>query len=129
MRRLDGFLFRYPGVHSLVVVYHDANDFFYSGHIGTCFIISMEYRACRWFKMHYLTLFIMVNQWFMMTCVRTHYFIDMITGLIVAHYMHMVAEKLAYFWDVSMMKIGASRSQLARPGAGQIRRRRWHKPC
>jgi len=108
MRRLDGFLFHYPGIPSLVVVYHDSYDFFYSGHIGTCFIITMEYRACKWFKMHYFTLFIMLNQWFMMTCVRTHYVIDMIAGVIVAHYMHMIAEKICYYFDVAVLKIGST---------------------
>ena len=108
MKRLDGFLFRDPGVPSLVVVYHDSNDFFYSGHIGTCFIVSMEYRACKWYKMHYFTLFIMMNQWFMMTCVRTHYIIDMVTSVIVAHYFHMMCEKITYYIDVSLMKIGAT---------------------
>ena len=97
MRRLDGFLFHYPGIPSLVVVYHDSYDFFYSGHIGTCFIITMEYRACKWF-----------NQWFMMTCVRTHYVIDMIAGVIVAHYMHMIAEKICYYFDVAVLKIGST---------------------
>lgn len=65
----------------------------------------------------------------MMTCVRTHYFIDMITSVIVAHYMFMFAEKITYVLDVSLLKIGGSRGQLARPGAGEIRRRKWFKPC
>ena len=129
MRRLDGFLFRYPGLHSLVVVYHDSNDFFYSGHIGTCFLVSMEYRACGWYKMHYLTLFIMINQWFMMTSVRTHYVIDMITGLIIAHYMHILSEKIAYYIDVCFMKVGATKTQLAAAGAGKRRYRKYLKPC
>jgi hypothetical protein len=129
MRRLDGFLFRYPGLSSLVVVYHDSNDFYYSGHIGTCFIITMEYRACGWFKMHYLTFFIMLNQWFMMTCVRTHYVIDMITGLIIAHYMHMVSEKLAYYVDIGLLKIGVTTTERANAGAGKKRHRKYYKPC
>ena len=129
MPRLDGFLFQYPGLHSLVVVYHDSSDFFYSGHIGTCFILSIEYRACRWYKMHYFTLVVMINQWFMMTCVRTHYVIDMITGLIFAHYLHMIAEKLTFYVDVGLLKIGASTTQLAAAGAGRLRTRKHLKPC
>ncbi len=79
--------------------------------------------------MHYFTLFIMFNQWFMMTCVRTHYVIDMITGVIVAHYLHMVAEKITYYIDVGLMKIGATTEKLADRGAGQRRKRRFYKPC
>lgn len=65
----------------------------------------------------------------MMTCVRTHYVIDMITAVIIAHYMHMMAEKITYFVDVSMLKIGATTTQLAKPGAGKYRTRKWLKPC
>ena len=61
MNRLEGFLFFNPGFPSLSVPYHDVNDFFYSGHIGTCFLIVLEYRACKWFKMSYFTIFIMIN--------------------------------------------------------------------
>jgi hypothetical protein len=129
MRRLDGFLFRNPGLPSLVVVYHDANDFFYSGHIGTCFIVAMEYRACKWFKMHYFCLFIMVNQWFMMTCVRTHYIIDMVPSIMVSHSLHMLCEKLSYYVDVVLLKIGCTTDELACHGAGRRRDRKYFKPC
>jgi hypothetical protein len=129
MKRMDGFLFRYPGMSSLVVVYHDSNDFYYSGHIGTCFIITMEYRACGWRKMHYFTFFIMLNQWFMMTCVRTHYFIDMVSGMIFAHYIHMISEKLAYYADIGLLKIGVTNEELASSGAGRKRHRKYYKPC
>ena len=44
----------------------------------------------------------------MMTCVRTHYIIDMVTSVIVAHYFHMMCEKITYYIDVSLMKIGAT---------------------
>ena len=87
------------------VPYHDVNDFFYSGHIGTCFLIVLEYRACKWFKMSYFTVFIMLNQWVMMTLVRTHYIIDLITGLIVSHYVFMLAERIAFFIDAKVFRI------------------------
>lgn len=105
MARLDGFIFGDPGVYSLTVPYHDTNDFFYSGHVGTCFIIVLEYFAFGWTKMSLFTCFIMINQWFMMTAVRTHYIIDLITGLIFAHYIFIVSEKLSYFVDVKVVHL------------------------
>lgn len=92
MGRQEGFLFGYPGFWSVTVPYHDTNDFFFSGHVGTCFLIALEYRAAKWYKMHYFTIFIMLNQWAMMTLVRTHYFIDLIAGLIISHYVFIIAE-------------------------------------
>ena len=61
MGRTDGFLFGDPGMLSLCVPYHDTNDFFYSGHVGTCFILALEYRAMKWYRMFYFCCFIMVN--------------------------------------------------------------------
>lgn len=61
MGREEGFLFGYPGLRSITVPYHDTNDFYFSGHVGTCFLIALEYRASGWFRMSYLTIFIMIN--------------------------------------------------------------------
>lgn len=118
MPRLPGFLFSYPGMYSITVPYHDTNDFYYSGHIGTCFLITLEFRAYKFYKMSYFTFFILANQWIMMMMVRTHYIIDMVTGLIVAHYMFIWAEKLCYFVDVKLMRIPS-----------RLRGRTNFKPC
>ena len=79
--------------------------------------------------MHYLMLFIMCNQWFMMTSVRTHFVIDMITGVIIAHYMHIWSEKLCYYVDVALLRIGSTSEELAATGAGKKRGRKFYKPC
>lgn len=104
MTRLDGFLFRYPGFPSLTVPYHDSNDFFYSGHVGACFVVALEARAKKWYRFSWLCVFIMCNQWCMMMFIRTHYVIDMVTGLIVAHYMHILGERLSFLFDVKWMR-------------------------
>ena len=104
MPRLDGFLFRYPGFPSLCVPYHDSNDFYYSGHIGTCFIVVLEARAKKWYRLSWFCFFVMINQWFMMMLVRAHYIIDLTTGLMVAHYMHKLAERLSYIIDIKCFR-------------------------
>jgi len=121
MTRLPGFLFRYPGFPSLTVPYHDSNDFFYSGHVGTCFILVLETRAKRWYRFSYMCFFIMCNQWIMMMLIRTHYVIDMVTGMIVGHYFHMLAERMSFLVDVKFL-----RQHKTKPD----RRERWYfKPC
>ena len=104
MPRLEYFLFRYPGFPSLCVPYHDSNDFYYSGHIGTCFIVVLEMRAKKWYRMSNMCLFVMANQWIMMMCVRAHYIIDLITGFMVAHYMHKIAERVSYLIDIKWFR-------------------------
>lgn len=114
-------MFRYPGFPSLCVPYHDSNDFYYSGHVGTCFVLVLEARAKKWYKLSWMCFFIMCNQWIMMMFIRTHYVIDMITGIIIAHYFHILSEKISYFVDVSLL-----RQHLTKPN----KRERWHfKPC
>jgi len=105
MTRLKGFLFRYPGFPSLVVAYHDSNDFYYSGHVGTCFILVLEAYYCRWYKLSFMCFFIMCNQWAMMMFIRTHYVVDMVTGLVVANYVHMIGDRVSYFVDHKWMRM------------------------
>ena len=93
--RMEGFLWFYPGVHSLTVPYFDTNDFYYSGHIGATFIVVLEYWRLGWPWMARWGLFVMVNEWFLLMIVRSHYIIDFISGIIVAHYLHRYAEKIS----------------------------------
>ena len=118
MTRLEGFTFFYPGLYSITVPYHDVNDFFYSGHVGTCLLICLEYRAAKWHKMSYFIFFILINQWMMLCLVRTHYIIDLVTGIIFAHYMHSWAERVSFVSDVLILGI-----------PGRLRMRKHFKPC
>ncbi len=63
-------------------------------------------------------IFVMINQWLMMMLVRTHYVIDMVTGLLVSHYMYVNAEKLSYYIDVKLFGLTA-----------KDRNRFYYKPC
>ncbi len=105
VNRPDGFLWSDPGVFSIVVPYPDINDFFWSGHVGTCFLMFLEYRACGWKKLSYCCLFILINQWIMMTMVRTHYIMDLTAGLIFSHYFFLIGEYLSYYPDVVIFGI------------------------
>jgi len=53
-----------------------------------------------------------------MTLVRTHYIIDLIAGLIISHYVHIMSEKLIFFVDVKILGLPAFK-----------RKRHWFKPC
>ena len=75
-----------PGVVALTVPYHDTNDFYWSGHIGTCTIYTLEFYHSRFKKLlgyGYAMIFIF---WIFMTVTKTHYFIDLITGMMIAHF-------------------------------------------
>jgi len=61
MSRTEGFMWTHPGVLSIIVPYPDIDDFFFSGHVGTCTLMMLEYRAMGWTKMSRFSLFVMLN--------------------------------------------------------------------
>lgn len=103
MLRSDGFLWLDPGLFSLTVPYHDTNDFYYSGHIGTCMLITLEYYSAKWYKMTIFNLFILINQWVCLMLLRAHYVIDLVAAVILAHYCHMAAEWISFILDVKLV--------------------------
>jgi len=115
--RPDGFLWSNPGIFSVAVPYPDINDFFWSGHVGTCFLLVLEYRACGWHKLSKCCLGVLIMQWVMMMVVRTHYIMDLMAGLIFSHYIFMIGEYLSYFTDVKCFGILNERG------------REFYKPC
>jgi len=103
MARSEGYLFSDPGIPSFTVPYHDTDDFFFSGHVGTCMIWMLENFAQGKTVMGVLAFFIMIFQWIYLTVIRGHYIIDLITGLMVAHFSHMQAEWIVYYVDVKII--------------------------
>jgi hypothetical protein len=63
-------------------------------------------------------MFILINQWVMLCLVRTHYIIDLVTGVIFAHYMHAHAERLSFISDALLLRL-----------SGKGRMRKHFKPC
>ena len=102
MGRPVGDLFYDPGFPSLTVPYFDTNDFYYSGHVGVTTIFASEYLAMRWNKMSAFCIILVIDCWFVLMLVRTHYVIDFTTGYAVSRMMHRIAEKLSYYPDVKL---------------------------
>jgi len=51
------------------------------------------------------SLFTMFAQIFLMLCTRAHYSIDMIAGLIIAHYIFILVERYIYLFDYHVFGI------------------------
>jgi len=71
---------------SLYVPYGTTTDFFYSGHVGICMIHYLEYVSIGWNWMSYYAIFVLIAQLFLMIVLRSHYSIDMISGIIIAYW-------------------------------------------
>jgi len=118
LNRIKGDIFADPGPFSLSIAYFDTNDFYFSGHIGSCTMYMTEMFALGHSRIGYIYMAILVFQWIFLTIVRTHYVIDLIYGIIVALTLHRTGEILCYLLDYLVMKL-----QLKNRGSY------WYKPC
>lgn len=79
-------LWEFPGIWSFSVSYHQTTDFFFSGHVGINFISAYEVYRLGFTKTAMISIFGVFCQIFVMINVRGHFFIDLIAGLLSAHY-------------------------------------------
>jgi hypothetical protein len=86
MKFPDGYAWDYPGFPSLTVPYPKTNDFFYSGHVGGAMIAALEFHSQNCLLMAYFGYLTAGMQVVLMIFLRSHYSIDLIGGLVFAHY-------------------------------------------
>jgi hypothetical protein len=53
----EGFYWEYPGFPSLIIAYGETNDFFFSGHIGSCVLCFHEYTKNGWTRARWFCVF------------------------------------------------------------------------
>lgn len=54
----DGYNWAYPGFLSIFVPYGETSDFFYSGHVGVCVIMFLEFFSVGWYTLSVYSLFV-----------------------------------------------------------------------
>ena len=101
----DGFTWGYPGWFSLFVPYSIIPDFYFSGHVGSCFIHILEFNAVGWHWASYYAIFVMACQIFTLLTLRVHYSIDMIGGVLFAHYIWIMSSRYCYLFDYYILGI------------------------
>ena len=105
MQYPEGYLWQYPGFPSIVVSYLGTNDFFYSGHVGFPIIVGMELWHLDYRFMFYFCIMSSVFEAFVMIVLRGHYSIDLMSGIIFAHYAFITSEKYCYILDNSCISM------------------------
>jgi hypothetical protein len=98
-----GYLWEYPGFPSLTVSYLKTNDFFPSGHVGISMIGALEFFSEKKVTLGLFCTFTCVFEFCTMVVTRGHYFIDLVCGAIIAHYVYMLVEKYIYLVDDSCL--------------------------
>ena len=120
----DLLYFKYPHFPSIVVSYVQGSDFFWSGHCGFPIVGMMEFI---WMKKNFLAgfcAFITFFEIFLMNNSREHYSIDIIFGIIFAHYISILGRELTkylytYFDFLNKLKL-ENEKELKRIGYDEL---------
>jgi|Transcript_21313 hypothetical protein len=78
-----------------MVYYGESSDFFYSGHVGVTLFLSMENFHNNNLITGVFSFVLMMFNAFLMIITRSHYTIDIIAGIIFAHYFWIMSERIA----------------------------------
>lgn len=90
-----GMIWHYPGFPSLLVTYHIATDFFFSGHTAIAVFSAIELSR---FHKKWLTAFAVFLVLFEVAAVlilRAHYTMDVFTGILAALWVARISERLS----------------------------------
>jgi len=90
-----GMIWHFPGFPSLLVTYHVANDFFFSGHTAIAVFGAIELTR---FHRKWLTVSSIVLVFFEVAAVlilRAHYTMDVITGILAALWVARLSERIS----------------------------------
>jgi hypothetical protein len=88
-------IWHYPGFPSLLVTYHVANDFFFSGHTAIAVFGAMELSRLR---RHWLTaaaVMIVIFEIAAVLILRAHYTMDVFTGIVAAFWVRDVVNRVS----------------------------------
>jgi hypothetical protein len=88
-------IWHYPGFPSLLVTYHVANDFFFSGHTAIAVFGALELSRlrCRWLT--FAALLIVLFEIATVLILRAHYTMDVFTGIVAALWVSCMSESVA----------------------------------
>lgn len=88
-------IWHYPGFPSLLVTYHVANDFFFSGHTAIAVLGAIELSRLRRSWLTAFAVFIVLFEVAAVLVLRAHYTMDVFTGIVAALWVSHISERIA----------------------------------
>ena len=88
-------IWHYPGFPSLLVTYHVANDFFFSGHTAIAVFGAIELSRLRRNWLTLLALLIVIFEVATVLVLRAHYTMDVFTGIVAALWVARFSERVS----------------------------------
>jgi hypothetical protein len=90
-----GMIWHYPGFPSLLVTYHVANDFFFSGHTAIAVFGALELSRFRRKWLTVTAVLIVLFEVATVLILRAHYTMDVFTGVLAALWVARISERIA----------------------------------
>jgi hypothetical protein len=91
-----------PGFPSLLVTYHVANDFFFSGHTAIAVLGAVELSRLKRKWLTLAAILLVVFEAATVLILRAHYTMDVFTGMLAALWVARVSERISPFIDKRM---------------------------
>ncbi len=88
-------IWHYPGFPSLLVTYHVANDFFFSGHTAIAVFGAVELSRLRWRWLTIAAVLIVVFEIATVLILRAHYTMDVFTGILAALWIARLSKRIS----------------------------------
>jgi hypothetical protein len=88
-------IWHYPGFPSLLVTYHVANDFFFSGHTAIAVFGAMELSRLRRNSLTVFAVLIVIFEVATVLVLRAHYTMDVFTGIVAALWVARFSERVS----------------------------------
>ncbi len=88
-------IWHYPGFPSLLVTYHVANDFFFSGHTAIAVFGALELSRLRRNWLSAAAVLIVVFEIATVLVLRAHYTMDVFTGIVAALWIASLSERIS----------------------------------
>ena len=108
----DGYAWENPGIPSLVVPYMKSNNLFFSGQIGIPVIIGLEFDRMGMKIQLILCIIISFMESLILLTLRANYVIDILSGILIAHYTFLMSERYIYIIDDSCLSMKSKMEEL-----------------
>jgi hypothetical protein len=95
----EGYLWNYPGFPSIMISYLKTNDFFFCAPVGFLTIACLEFCSLKRFYLFGLCLAILITQIMARIALRGNYIIDLVSAVILAHYIYMLCDENVHYID------------------------------
>jgi PAP2 superfamily protein len=90
-----GMIWHYPGLPALLVTYHVANDFFFSGHTAIAVFGAIELARFHKKWLTVLSIVLVVFEVAAVLVLRAHYTMDVFTGILAALWVARISERMS----------------------------------